>query len=94
MCSFFKHTANDGKIYNVQHYNLDMILSIGYRVKSKRGTLFGGDKMNQTRFIQSCKLSLLYPPCCFINLFISECILLIGSNGFSVSLNPFVYMVS
>ena len=40
MCSFFKHTANDGKIYNVQHYNLDMILSIGYRVKSKRGILF------------------------------------------------------
>ena len=40
VCSFFEHTANDGKTYNVQYYNLEMILSIGYRVKSKRGILF------------------------------------------------------
>jgi prophage maintenance system killer protein len=33
-------TAIDGKIYQVEHYNLDVIISIGYRVKSKRGTLF------------------------------------------------------
>ena len=40
VCSFFEHTAADGKIYNVQHYNLDMIISIGYRVKSKNGIIF------------------------------------------------------
>ena len=40
VCSFFEHTANDGKTYNVQYYNLEMILSIGYRVKSKRGIMF------------------------------------------------------
>lgn len=31
----FATTASDGKVYNVEHYNLDMILSIGYRVKIK-----------------------------------------------------------
>ena len=40
VCSFFEHTASDGKIYNVQYYNLEMVLSIGYRVKSKRGIMF------------------------------------------------------
>lgn len=33
-------TAADGKTYNVEYYNLDMILSIGYRVKSQRGIYF------------------------------------------------------
>ena len=36
----FATTAKDGKIYNVEYYNLDMILSIGYRVKSKQGVQF------------------------------------------------------
>lgn len=36
----FATTASDGKIYKVEHYNLDMILSVGYRVKSKRGIAF------------------------------------------------------
>ena len=40
VCSFFEHTGNDGKKYHVQFYNLDMIISIGYRVKSKRGVIF------------------------------------------------------
>jgi hypothetical protein len=36
----FATTASDGKVYNVEHYNLDMILSIGYRVKSNQGIQF------------------------------------------------------
>lgn len=38
--AFFATTASDGKIYQVEHFNLDAILSIGYRVNSKRGTQF------------------------------------------------------
>ena len=33
-------TASDGKIYNVEYYNLDAIISVGYRVNSKRGVEF------------------------------------------------------
>ena len=36
----FAYTATDGKVYNVDYYNLDVIISVGYRVKSKRGTQF------------------------------------------------------
>ncbi|MBS5115449.1 MAG: virulence RhuM family protein [Erysipelotrichaceae bacterium] len=36
----FATTANDGKIYQVDYYNLDVIISVGYRVKSKRGVQF------------------------------------------------------
>ncbi|MBY0461937.1 MAG: virulence RhuM family protein, partial [Alphaproteobacteria bacterium] len=36
----FATTAADGKIYQVEHYNLDAIISVGYRVNSKRGTQF------------------------------------------------------
>ena len=40
VCSVFEHTAKDGKTYQVSYYNLDMIISVGYRVKSKNGILF------------------------------------------------------
>lgn len=36
----FRTTASDGKNYNTKHYNLDVIISVGYRVKSLRGTQF------------------------------------------------------
>ena len=36
----FATTASDGKTYQVEYYNLDMILSIGYRVKSDKGIVF------------------------------------------------------
>ncbi len=36
----FATTASDGKTYQVEHYNLDMILSVGYRVKSQKGIQF------------------------------------------------------
>jgi prophage maintenance system killer protein len=36
----FRITASDGKSYNTKFYNLDVIISVGYRVKSKRGTQF------------------------------------------------------
>jgi hypothetical protein len=36
----FATTATDGKMYSVDYYNLDVIISVGYRVKSKRGVQF------------------------------------------------------
>ncbi len=36
----FATTAADGKVYQVEHYNLDVIISVGYRVKSRRGVEF------------------------------------------------------
>lgn len=40
VCAKFARTAQDGKIYQTQHYNLDVIISVGYRVKSPRGVQF------------------------------------------------------
>ncbi len=40
VCRDFRHTAADGKGYAVKYYNLDVIISVGYRVKSLRGTQF------------------------------------------------------
>jgi hypothetical protein len=40
VCRKFRHTADDGKNYDTNYYNLDVIISVGYRVKSVQGTQF------------------------------------------------------
>jgi len=40
VCRDFRHTAQDGKNYNTKYYNLDAIISIGYRVNSNKATEF------------------------------------------------------
>lgn len=38
--AFFATTGSDGKVYQIEYFNLDAIISVGYRVNSKRGTQF------------------------------------------------------
>lgn len=40
VCAKFAHTADDGKTYNTNFYNLDAIIAVGYRVNSKKATQF------------------------------------------------------
>ena len=40
VCRNFRRTGTDGKKYSVKYYNLDVIISVGYRVKSLQGTQF------------------------------------------------------
>ena len=40
VCAKFAHTAEDGKTYTTQFYNLDAVISVGYRVNSTRATQF------------------------------------------------------
>src|SRR5882724_13405150 len=40
VCANYAQTATDGKTYQTAYYNLDVIISVGYRVKSHRGTQF------------------------------------------------------
>ena len=40
VCAKIAHTADDGKTYQVNIYNLDAIISVGYRVNSRKATLF------------------------------------------------------
>lgn len=49
VCREFRRTGTDGKDYKVQYYNLDVIISVGYRVKSSRGTQFRIWATNQLR---------------------------------------------
>lgn len=40
VCSILEHTAEDGKTYKTKFYNLDAIISVGYRVNSTKATRF------------------------------------------------------
>lgn len=40
VCVNFAHTAEDGKTYKTDFYNLDAIISFGYRINSKKATEF------------------------------------------------------
>lgn len=40
VCAKIAQTATDGKVYNVNMYNLDVILAVGYRVNSSKATIF------------------------------------------------------
>ena len=40
VCSILEHTARDGKVYGTKFYNLDAIISVGYRVNSAKATQF------------------------------------------------------
>ncbi len=44
--AFFATTAKDGNTYQVEYFNLDVIISVGYRVKSQRGRLSKGSNYN------------------------------------------------
>jgi len=51
VCREFRRTGSDGKDYVVKHYNLDVIISVGYRVKSLRGTQF---RIWATQVLRDC----------------------------------------
>ncbi|MCX6781494.1 MAG: virulence RhuM family protein [Candidatus Magasanikbacteria bacterium] len=40
VCAKFAHTGGDGKVYDVQFYNLDIILAVGYRTSSRTAIEF------------------------------------------------------
>jgi hypothetical protein len=40
VCRKFRQTADDGKLYDVIHYNLDLVLAVGYRTRFPRGVQF------------------------------------------------------
>ncbi len=73
VCAIFAHTASDGKKYNTDFYNLDAIISVGYRVNSKKATEFRiwatkilkeyiskGFALNDERFIKGNKYDAKY----------------------------------
>ena len=73
VCAKIVHTAEDGKMYQTGFYNLDAIISVGYRVNSKKATEFGiwatkvlkeyiikGFALNDERFIRGNKYDAKY----------------------------------
>ena len=69
----FATTASDGKVYSVAYYNLDMVLSVGYRVKSD-GQIFDA-YVFATDLIRSAKISII-----LIDNYIDESVLLMLSK--------------
>lgn len=52
----FRTTADDGKTYNVTYYNLDMIISLGYRIKSvNRKLLTGAGSVSNKQALEKAK---------------------------------------
>ena len=52
----FATTASDGKVYQVEHYNLDMIISLGYRIKSvNRKLLTGAGSVSHKQALEKAK---------------------------------------
>lgn len=47
VCRDFRHTAEDGKVYQTKYYNLRAITAVGYRVNSQRATEFSNDKFEE-----------------------------------------------
>ena len=73
VCAKFAHTAEDGKTYKTDFYNLDAIIAVGYRVNSKKATEFRiwatkvlkeyiikGFALNDERFIRGNKYDAKY----------------------------------
>ena len=73
VCAKFAHTAEDGKTYKTDFYNLDAIIAVGYRVNSKKATEFRiwatkvlkeyiikGFALNDERFIRENKYDAKY----------------------------------
>lgn len=73
VCAKFAHTAEDGKKYNTDFYNLDAIIAVGYRVNSKKATDFRiwatkilkeymikGFTLNDQRFLKGNKYDVEY----------------------------------
>ena len=58
VCANHAQTAADGKNYQTVYYNLDVIISVGYRVKSHRGTQF---RIWATQRLRECKMHWAVP---------------------------------
>lgn len=57
VCANFAHTATDGKTYQTRFFNLDAIISIGYRVKSVQGLAKHSTRVARRR-LPICSISL------------------------------------